>query len=68
MRASCPKFQTRLPAAYKNYNIFPVPMFHLSWYQQGMGSSYQKNVLGYKNLDGEITAGKKMWKSLLGMI
>lgn len=31
-------------------------------------NSYQKNVLGYKNLDGEITAGKKMWKSLLGMI
>ena len=31
-------------------------------------NSYQKNVLGYKNLDGEITAGKKMWKSLLGII
>lgn len=31
-------------------------------------NSYQKNVLGYRNLDGEITAGKKMWKSLLGMI
>lgn len=31
-------------------------------------NAYQKNVLGYKNLDGEITAGKKMWKSLLGMI
>lgn len=31
-------------------------------------NSYQKNVLGYKNPDGEITAGKKMWKSLLGMI
>ncbi len=31
-------------------------------------NSYQKNVLGYNNLDGEITAGKKMWKSLLGMI
>lgn len=30
-------------------------------------NSYQKNVLGYTNLDGEITAGKKMWKSLLGM-
>lgn len=29
---------------------------------------YQKEVLGYKNLDGEITAGKKMWKKLLGMI
>ena len=31
-------------------------------------NSYQKDVLGYKNLDGEITAGKKMWKSMLGMI
>ncbi len=31
-------------------------------------SSYQKNVLGYKNTDGEITAKKKMWKSLLGMV
>ncbi|MEY8519178.1 peptidoglycan-binding domain-containing protein [Lachnospiraceae bacterium 29-84] len=31
-------------------------------------NSYQKNVLGYRNLDGEITAGKKMWKSLLGMV
>ncbi len=31
-------------------------------------NAYQKNVLGYNNLDGEITAGKKMWKSLLGMI
>ncbi len=30
--------------------------------------SYQKKVLKYKNTDGEITAGKKMWKSLLGMI
>lgn len=30
--------------------------------------SYQRNVLGYHNLDGEITAGKKMWKSLLGML
>lgn len=29
---------------------------------------YQKEVLGYRSLDGEITAGKKMWKSLLGMI
>ena len=28
---------------------------------------YQKEVLGYKNPDGEITAKKKMWKSLLGM-
>ena len=31
-------------------------------------NAYQKNVLGYKNPDGEITAGKKMWKSLLGMV
>ena len=31
-------------------------------------NAYQKNVLGYKNPDGEITAGKRMWKSLLGMI
>lgn len=31
-------------------------------------NAYQKNVLSYKNPDGEITAGKKMWKSLLGMI
>ncbi len=31
-------------------------------------NAYQEKVLGYKNLDGEITAGKKMWKSLLGMI
>lgn len=31
-------------------------------------NAYQKKVLGYKNLDGEITAKKKMWKSLLGMI
>ena len=30
--------------------------------------NYQKKVLGYQNLDGEITAKKKMWKSLLGMI
>lgn len=28
---------------------------------------YQKNVLGYKTFDGEITKGGKMWKSLLGM-
>ena len=28
---------------------------------------YQAEVLGYQNLDGEITAKKKMWKSLLGM-
>lgn len=31
-------------------------------------NAYQKNVLGYKNPDGEVTAGKKMWKSLLGML
>ena len=31
-------------------------------------NAYQKNVLRYKNLDGEITAQKKMWKSLLGML
>lgn len=31
-------------------------------------NSYQKNVLGYKNTDGEVTAKKNMWKSLLGMI
>lgn len=31
-------------------------------------NSYQKNVLGYNNPDGEVTAGKKMWKSLLGII
>ena len=31
-------------------------------------NSYQKNALGYRNLDGEVTAGKKMWKSLLGMV
>lgn len=29
---------------------------------------YQKNVLRYKNFDGEITARKRMWKSLLGMV
>lgn len=29
---------------------------------------YQSEILHYHNLDGEITAGKKMWKSLLGMI
>lgn len=28
---------------------------------------YQKNVLKYKSPDGEITAGCKMWKSLLGL-
>ncbi len=31
-------------------------------------NSYQKKVMGYQNLDGEVTAGKKMWKSLLGII
>ena len=31
-------------------------------------NAYQKSVLGYKSLDGEVTAGKKMWKSLLGML
>ncbi len=31
-------------------------------------NSYQKNVLGYSTLDGEITAQGKMWKSLLGML
>lgn len=31
-------------------------------------NSYQKNVLKYKNPDGEITATNKMWKKLLGMI
>ena len=30
-------------------------------------NAYQKNVLGYSKLDGEITKGGKMWKSLLGM-
>lgn len=29
---------------------------------------YQKNVLGYKNTDDEITSGGKMWKSLLGLV
>lgn len=29
---------------------------------------YQKNVLKYKTLDGEVTKGGKMWKSLLGML
>lgn len=29
--------------------------------------SYQKKVLGYRKPDGEITAQKGMWKSLLGM-
>ena len=31
-------------------------------------NSYQKNVLGYHTTDGEITARKNMWKSMLGMI
>lgn len=31
-------------------------------------NEYQKQVLGYREPDGEITAEKKMWKSLLGMI
>ena len=29
--------------------------------------AYQKDVLGYRTPDGEITAGNKTWKSLLGM-
>lgn len=29
---------------------------------------YQKDVLGYKNPDGVVTARNKTWKSLLGMI
>ncbi len=29
---------------------------------------YQSELLHYHNLDGEITAGKNMWKSLLGLI
>lgn len=29
---------------------------------------YQKEVLGYKKPDGEVTAGKAMWKKLLGML
>lgn len=31
-------------------------------------NNYQKNVLKYRKQDGEITAGNKMWKKLLGMI
>ena len=31
-------------------------------------NAYQKKVLGYTNTDGQITARKNMWKSLLGMI
>lgn len=37
---------------------------------QGMEAAvnkYQKEVLKYKNPDGEITAKRKMWQSLLGM-
>ncbi len=34
----------------------------------GAVNRYQREVLNYKSSDGEITAGKKMWKSLLGMI
>ncbi len=30
-------------------------------------NAYQKEVLEYRNTDGEVTAGKNMWKSLLGM-
>ena len=30
-------------------------------------NEYQKQVLGYKNVDGEITKKGKMWKSLLGI-
>ena len=30
-------------------------------------NAYQKNVLGYKSVDGEITKKGKMWKSLLGI-
>ena len=29
---------------------------------------YQKEVLKYKKVDGEITTGQKMWKSLLKLI
>jgi len=38
---------------------------------KGMESAvneYQKTVLEYQKTDGEITARKKMWKSLLGMV
>ena len=31
-------------------------------------NEYQRQLLKYKNLDGEITAKGKMWKSLLGML
>jgi hypothetical protein len=31
-------------------------------------NAYQKSVLGYREPDGEVTARKKMWKSLLGML
>ena len=30
-------------------------------------NAYQKGTLGYRNMDGEITAKGKMWKTLLGM-
>ncbi|MCI9493770.1 MAG: N-acetylmuramoyl-L-alanine amidase [Lachnospiraceae bacterium] len=41
------------------------------WFGLGMEkavNAYQKDVLGYKNPDGEVTAKKKMWKSLLGIL
>ncbi len=31
-------------------------------------NAYQKSVLGYKSLDGEVTARKRMWRSLLGIL
>ena len=31
-------------------------------------NNYQIRILGYKNSDGEITAGKRMWKSILGLL
>lgn len=31
-------------------------------------NEYQKQILGYREPDSEITAKKKMWKSLLGMV
>ncbi len=31
-------------------------------------NAYQKDVLGYRSPDGEVTARKRMWKSLLGML
>lgn len=30
-------------------------------------NKYQKTVLGYKNPDGEITKGGRMWKTILGL-